>query len=176
MHSAPALDSLPGVHLLQQTPIILEKLLQSAQPEILQWKPAADRWSVSEVLAHLTDIEQMFSDRVRRMVEEKAPQFTEYDQEAAYAAGKYSRGTAREHLQKFCHARDRSLSMLRYLPADAAARTAEHNVLGTIRLAELMNEWASHDLGHIRQIAELYRARAFYANSGPFQRYSTPRP
>ncbi len=25
-----------------------------------------------------------------------------------------------------------------------------------------MNEWAFHDLGHIRQIAELYRAHAFY--------------
>ncbi|HXN24343.1 MAG TPA: DinB family protein [Candidatus Dormibacteraeota bacterium] len=176
MQPAQALDSLPGVRLLEQTPIILEKLLQSASPEILQWKPAADRWSASEVLAYLTDSEQMFSGRARRMVEEKAPQFTEYDQEAAYASGKYSGGTANEHLQKFCHERDRSLSLLRYLPADAARRTGQRNVLGTITLAELMNEWASHDLSHIRQIAELYRARAFYANSGPFQRYSNPKP
>jgi len=39
-----------------------------------------------------------------------------------------------------------------------------------------MNEWAFHDLGHIRQIAELYRTRAFYEKSGPFQRYANPKP
>jgi hypothetical protein len=176
MQPAQALDLLPGVDLLEQTPIILEKLLQTAPPDVLQWKPAAERWSVSEVLAHLIDIEQMFSERARRMVEEKSPLFTEYDQDAAYAAGKYSSGTAKEHLRKFCHERDRTLSMLRYLPAEAAHRTAQHEVLGRITLSELVNEWASHDLGHIRQIAELYRARAFYPNAGPFQRYSKPRP
>lgn len=177
MQPGRALDSLPGVQLLEQTPIILEKLLHPAAPEILQWKPSRDRWSMSEVLAHLVDIEQMFSDRARRMIEEKSPQFTEYDQQAAYAAGKYSGGTAREHLHKFCHERDRSLSMLRYVPAEAAAaRIAKHNVLGSFTLAELMNEWAFHDLGHVRQIAELYRSAAFYPNSGPFQRYSNPRP
>lgn len=176
MQPAQALDSLPGVHLLEQTPIILEKLLQSTVPDILQWKPSAERWSISEVLAHLVDIELMFSERARRMAEETAPQFSEYDQEAAYAAGKYSGGTAKEHLRKFCHERDRTVSMLRYLPGNAAARTGQHNVLGTITLAELMNEWAFHDLGHLRQIAELFRARAFYPNTGPFQRYSNPKP
>lgn len=176
MQPAQATDSLPAVHLLEQTPIILEKLLQSAPADVLQWKPVADRWSISEVLAHLADIEQMFSERARRMTAERTPQFTAYDQEAAYAAGKYSGGTAREHLRKFCHERDRSVSLLRYLPAEAGTRTGQHNVLGTITLGEMLNEWASHDLGHIRQIAELYRARAFYPNSGPFQRYSNPKP
>jgi hypothetical protein len=32
-----------------------------------------------------------------------------------------------------------------------------------------MNEWAFHDLGHIRQIAELFRARAFFPVMGPLQ-------
>jgi hypothetical protein len=176
MPTAQAFDSLPGVQLLQQTPIILEKLLQSAAPDALQWKPAPERWSISEVLAHLVDIEEVFSERARRMLEEKSAQFICYDQEAAYVAGKYSSGSAREHLRKFCHERDRNLSMLRYLPAGAAARTAQHNVLGTITLGEMMNSWACHDLGHIRQIAELYRTRVFYASSGPFQRYSNPKP
>jgi hypothetical protein len=43
-------------------------------------------------------------------------------------------------------------------------------------LSEMLNEWANHDLGHIRQIAELYRARAFHPHSGPFMKYSNPQP
>jgi hypothetical protein len=45
-----------------------------------------------------------------------------------------------------------------------------------ITLSQMLNEWASHDLGHLRQIAELYRAHAFHPHAGPFQRYSNPKP
>jgi len=174
MQAAQAKETLPGVSLLEQTPIILEKLLHSAPHEVLQWKPAPDRWSISEVLAHLLDVEQMFSERVRRMVEEQSPQLPEFDEKAVQT--KYSSGTAMEHLRKFCHERDRSVATLRYLPASAGARTGQHAKLGTITVNEQMNEWAFHDLGHIRQIAELYRTRAFYEKSGPFQRYANPKP
>ena len=30
----------------------------------------------------------------------------------------------------------------------------------------MLNEWALHDLGHIRQIAELVRARKYRAGAG----------
>ena len=33
-------------------------------------------------------------------------------------------------------------------------------------LAQMLNEWALHDLGHIRQIAELARARKYKAGAG----------
>src|SRR5947209_10862481 len=97
MQAAQAKETLPGVLLLEQTPIILEKLLHSAPQDVLQWKPGPDRWSISEVLAHLVDVEAMFSERVRRMVEEKSPQLPEFDVQAAQT--KYASGTAIEHLR-----------------------------------------------------------------------------
>ncbi len=39
-----------------------------------------------------------------------------------------------------------------------------------ITLSHLLNEWAFHDLGHVRQIAEIVRA-FFYPHMGPFQKY-----
>ncbi len=89
---------------------------------------------------------------------------------------KSSLRSCRSLTRKFCHERDRSVATLRYLPASAGARTGQHAKLGTITVNEQMNEWAFHDLGHIRQIAELYRTRAFYEKSGPFQRYANPKP
>lgn len=38
---------------------------------------------------------------------------------------------------------------------------------GEITLAEMLHEWALHDLGHIRQIAELVRARKYLPGAGP---------
>lgn len=163
-------DSLPGLGVLEQTPIILERLVALASDEQLAWKPAPQRWSISEVLAHLADVEVPgFRERIEKMARERLPRLAYYDQEAKAAAGEYSRGSAREHLKHFCHERDRSVSWLRYQPATLAAAEGEHERCGRITVAHLMNEWAFHDLGHIRQIAELLRARAFYPHMGPFQ-------
>ena len=170
-------DALPGIPVLEQTPIIIERLVWGATEEQLHWKPAADRWSISEVLAHLADVEVFgFRERVEKMMAEKNPKIAAYDQEAHYAAGKYSKDRAKENLKNFCHERDRSLSALRYVPLQAAARTGQHEKLGPITIGHLMNEWAFHDLGHIRQITELYRANAFYPYAGPFKALYTVKP
>ena len=103
-------DALPGLAVLEQTPIIIEKIVWSASEEQMHWKPAMDRWSISEVLAHLGEVEVLgFRERIQKMLEKNNPALEPYDQNAAYAAGKYSSGKAREHLKTFCHERDRSL-------------------------------------------------------------------
>ena len=170
-------NTIPGLAVLEQTPIIIEKILSAATIDQMHWKPSKDRWSISEVLAHLADVEAaVFRARIQRMLDEKDPLIENYDEKAASAAGKYSSGDARERLKEFCHERDRSLSVLRYAPAALISRTARHAELGPITAAQVMNAWASHDLGHIRQIAELYRACAFFPSMGPFQRYYTLKP
>jgi hypothetical protein len=178
MSPATSNDSLvPGLGVLEQTPIIIEKLVHLASPDQLRWKPAQDRWSISEILAHLVHVEgESFRDRIELMIKEKNQRIAEFDQEADYAAGKYSGGAPLEHLKVFCHERDRTLSFLRYMSPGALPRTGVHAIHGTITVAQLMNEWAFHDLGHIRQIAELFRARAFFPVMGPLQTGYTIRP
>lgn len=177
MPAKPLPQSLPGIAILEQTPIILEKILASATGEQFQWKPAADRWSISEVLAHLSDTERhVFCGRVGKMMKENNPPIESHDQNKAYARGEYSKGSGRENLKEFCHERDRSLSMLHYLPPEILGRTGRHETLGSITIGNLMNEWAFHDLGHVRQIAELFRSKAFYPYAGPFQQFYTIKP
>jgi len=177
MSAKPSPHALPGLAVLEQTPIIIEKILVAATDEQIQWKPAPDRWSISEVLAHLSDTElAVFRGRIEKMTKENNPVLESHDQNEAYARGEYSKGTGRENLKKFCHERDRSLSMLRYISPEVLGRTGRHEKLGTITIGNLMNEWAFHDLGHIRQIAELFRSKAFYPLAGPFQQFYTIKP
>lgn len=161
---------------LEQTPIILEKILLAATPEQLHWKPAPERWSVSEVLSHLVEVEKIFRQRAKAIAEQDFPSIESYDQEAAYRRGDYSTGRAEDHLRRFCHERDLSVSWLRYLPAAALARKGNHSEIGEFTLDELLHEWAFHDLGHIRQVSELYRSRAFYPRMGGFQQYYSVKP
>lgn len=62
--------------------------------------------------------------------------------------------------------RENNIEFLRNLPAGAGDRLALHEEYGEITMSQMLNEWALHDLGHIRQIAELARARRYQAGAG----------
>ena len=176
MQPASASEMQPAIALLEKTPRLLETMLGDLPGELLHWKPAPNRWSISEVLAHLAALEQVYAERALRMVAEDSPALAKYDLAGATARGEYSRGSAGENLALFTRTRRSSLALLVGLPASAGARAGVHSELGTITLAQMLNEWANHDLGHLRQIAELYRAHAFHPHSGPFMKYSNPQP
>lgn len=176
MQPGPAAEIRPAISLLAKTPQLLETLLADLPADFLHWKPAPDRWSISEVLAHLSALETVYADRVRRMTAEDCPALAKYDLAGAKARKDYSRGSGAENLAQFTCLRRSTVALLTDLPASTAARTGVHSELGTITLAHMLNEWASHDLGHLRQIEELYRAQAFHPNSGPFVKYSNPQP
>ena len=176
MQPASASDMQPAISLLEKTPRVLETLLGDLPGELLHWKPAPDRWSVSEVLAHLASREAVYAERAMRMHAEDSPALQKYDLAGASARGEYSRGSAGEHLAHFNRTRHSTLALLVGLPPSAGSRAGIHSELGAITLAQMLNEWANHDLGHLRQIAELYRAFAFHPHSGPFMKYSNPKP
>jgi DinB family protein len=176
MQPAAASEIQPAISLLGKTPQLLETLLGDLPAELLQWKPRPDRWSISEVLVHLSALEQVYAERVRRVMAEDSPALAKYDLDGAKGRQEYSRGSGAEHLANFTRIRRSTLTLLTKLPASAGARTGVHSELGTITLAHMLHEWASHDLGHLRQIEELYRSHAFHPNSGPFMKYSNPQP
>jgi len=159
--------------MLEKTPGLLELLLRDLPAEVLEWKPAADRWSIAEVLAHLLMIEQLYERRARRMVIEESPALARY---APPAESEVSKKTARQCLEELVALRRAFVFFLHSVPSAAGARTGIHPEMGTITLSQMLHELANHDLGHIRQIAELYRAYCFYPHAGPFRRYSQPRP
>jgi hypothetical protein len=163
---------LQWVAVLEQTPTILERMLLAATDEQMEWKPSEARWSISEVLAHLVDVEEDgFRSRFEMMTAKDMAVLPSYDQNARYAEGWYSNGHPRENLLRFCQERGRTLGWLRTRAATLGKLRGTHEALGMIRGGELLSEWAFHDLGHIRQVAELYRARAFFPAMGAFRKY-----
>lgn len=170
-------DRPPQVHTLAATPTILESILELATAEQLSWKPSAERWSIAEVLAHLVDVEvRNLRYRARKITEEDNPTFPSYDQMEEYARGTYSGKDGREQLMRFRQEREQSLAFLDQLPAAAWQRSGRHPEVGEIRLSQVLNLWAFHDLGHTRQIAELYRAQAFWDGIGSLQVYYSINP
>jgi hypothetical protein len=169
--------SLPGLGQLQATPEILRLLMEGVSEEETRWKAGPDRFSIGEALEHLSHAEgHNFRTRVERMMKEEDPELELYDQDAHFASGQYSGREAEDSFDHFEEQRELNLEYLRGLPDTAAGRTGRHPELGSITIGQMLNYWAFHDLGHIRQVAEIVRALRYHPDLGPFQRYARINP
>jgi hypothetical protein len=69
-------SDLPCLDLLDATPEILRGLMQEISDDDARWKPAPDRFSIAEVLAHLSHSEgYCYRVRVDRFLEDREPIF-----------------------------------------------------------------------------------------------------
>jgi hypothetical protein len=160
----------PGAQVLRQTPDVLRSLVANAASDQLDWQPAPDRWSISMVLAHLADVEVggMMS-RLRAIASDDNPHLPVYDQLELFRSGKKFDG--RVELARFAKGRRNTLALLDAMPVSVGERPGRHAALGDITFNQLLHEFAFHDLGHIRQVIELYRSHTFYPHMGAFQSY-----
>jgi len=159
-------NGLPCLELLEATPGILRGLMAELTEEDARWKPAPERFSVAEVLAHLSHSEgHCYRMRLDRFMAESRPEF-EPDHAGMYL-DLYRDADPEDAFDRFEAQRENNLEFLGKLPAGAGDRVALHKEYGEITMSQMLNEWALHDLGHIRQVAELVRARKYLSGAGP---------
>lgn len=161
--------TLPCLGLLEATPGILRGLMTELSDEDARWKPAPDRFSVAEVLAHLSHSEgHCYRMRLDRFLSEARPEFEPDD--AQMYLNLYHNADPEDAFDSFEEQRETNLEYLRGLATDTGERVALHKEFGEITLSQMLHEWALHDLGHVRQVAELVRARKYLAGAGPMAR------
>jgi hypothetical protein len=159
-------NGLPCLDLLEATPTILRGLMAELSAGDVRWKPAPDRFSVGEVLAHLSHAEgHCYRARLDRFLSEENPEFA--GDHAEQHLELYRDMDPDDAFDHFEEQRETNIEALRDLPPGAGDRHAVHEKVGPITLAQMLHEWALHDLGHIRQIAELVRARKYLPGAGP---------
>jgi hypothetical protein len=162
---------------LASTPEILRLLMEDVPEDLAVEKPAPDRWSLAEVLEHLSHVEgHVFRARLDLILEEDEAEVIPYDEKEYDAAGTYSGRDPEESFAHWEEQREDAVELLRDLPEEAFERTAVHPELGPFTLNHLLHDWVCHDLGHVRQIAELVRAGALISEAGPFAETYTLRP
>lgn len=159
-------EGLPCLDLLEATPGILRGLTRELTPDEARWKPAPDRFSVAEVMAHLSHSEgHCYRTRLDRFLAETRPTFE--PDEAQMYLHLYRDADPEAAFDRFKEQREANVEYLRGLPSTSGERVARHREAGEITLNQMLHEWALHDLGHVRQIAELVRARKYLDGAGP---------
>jgi hypothetical protein len=156
---------------LKSTPEKLRREISLMSPREMRTPPAPGKWSVQVILAHLDDVEGIgMRDRVEAMVRQETPTLHAFDQEARVGEMGYAREDPRRSLASFARKRRANLKWLRKLrPADLK-RKGMHQLVGEVSVENFLNEWAFHDLGHLKQILEIKRY-ALYPRMGNMQAF-----
>jgi len=154
------------LEILTTTPEKLKREISTFSRREMLARPASNKWSVQEVLAHLADVEEGgMRARVAAIIEQKNPTLPFFDQEARATELKYNTIDARQSLTRFERQRRANVKWLRTLRPAQLKRRGVHQQVGDITAEELITEWAFHDLGHVKQILEIKRY-ALYPRMG----------
>ena len=90
------------------------------RPSKREFRYAAGKWSVKEVLGHVNDTERIMSYRALRIARGDQTPIEGYEQDDYVAGGKFDRRTMDDLLEEFTTIRNATIQLFRHLDAEAA--------------------------------------------------------
>lgn len=137
----------------------LAALLRGKNKKQLTRRPAPDKWSVAEIVAHLADAEVAISWRLRQVLSANAIPIQAYDQDSWAATFDYARRDPRQSLEMFRVLRESNLALLKSAPRKLWDNYGVHQERGNENVTHIVRMVAGHDLNHLRQIEAILKTR-----------------
>jgi uncharacterized damage-inducible protein DinB len=144
---------------LAAAPRTIARALGRASGRRLARRPAPGEWSPTEVLGHLLDAEVTLGFRIRKLAAEPGAPIVAWDQDRWTDGLRHRRADARTLAAAYAALRIANVEQIRRLTPAQRRAAGRHPEYGRLRLDEILNHWAEHDLNHIEQIRAALRAR-----------------
>jgi hypothetical protein len=157
-HFHPYINLVPGDHPLA----VMESQLEEAIPlfagiseEASQRRYQPDKWSIRQVLNHVTDTERAFAFRTLWFARGFTAPLPGYDQNIAAAGAGADAVAWRDHVEEFLHVRRATIALFRNLPPEAWTRSgvASGNSVTVRALAFIIPGHWTH---HVKILRERY--------------------
>jgi hypothetical protein len=127
--------------------------LKEFHEEMWQWKPAPEKWSVHEILVHITDSEANSYIRCRRFIAEPGSGVYGYDQDAWAVKLNYHSQSVQESLDLFRLLREASYRLIKNLPEEVwQTATVRHSEMGTVTFEQWLRIYEEHIPVHLQQM------------------------
>jgi hypothetical protein len=135
----------------------LERLIKGVPAAKLRKRPGAEKWSVSEILAHLADAEIVGGFRMRLILGAPGTPVAAFDQNAWVISGHYEKRDPRKSLEQFRVVREANLGLLKSLKPEQWKHYGMHAERGQETIEHIVRMFAGHDLNHLRQVEEILK-------------------
>ncbi len=116
---------------------------------------ADGKWSIREVVGHLSDAERIFSYRLLRFARADATPLASFDENTYVPAGDFERRSLADVAAEFAAVREATLALVNGLTPEALLRTgtASGKIMSARALAWVI---AGHEVHHLRVLGERY--------------------
>ena len=133
----------------------LERLIKRVALTKLRKRPAPEKWSVSEIIAHLADGEIVGGFRLRFVLGSPGASIVAYDQDKWVTSGHYDKRDPQQSLKLFRVLRNANLGLLESLNPEQWKHYGVHSERGQESIEQIVRMFAGHDINHLRQIEKI---------------------
>jgi hypothetical protein len=137
----------------------LERLIKGVPASKLRKRPAADKWSVSEIAAHLADAEIVIGFRMRLILGAPGTPIAAFDQDSWVISGHYEKRDSRKSVEQFRVLREANLALLKSLTPEQWKHYGMHSERGQETIEHIVRMIAGHDINHLQQIERILPAK-----------------
>jgi hypothetical protein len=139
-------------------PGVLSETCRGLAEEDHRRKPGAGKLSILEHMAHMLDMERdVFSVRLRRVLEEDNPKLDPVDQEHYVDEARYEGRTFENLYDEWAELRRSNVDLVEATDDSQWPRPVRHPDLGNATFADVVHRWSRHDADHLRQIEIIAR-------------------
>lgn len=133
----------------------LNRFIKSVSRAKLRRRPAPDKWSVNEILAHLADSEIIIGFRLRLILGAPGSLIAAVDQDSAATSGHYEKRDPHKSVEQFRVVREANLALLKPLTPEQWKHYGIHSERGQETIEHMVRLYAAHDVNHLQQIEKI---------------------
>jgi hypothetical protein len=135
----------------------LTEAIKEFPGEMWHFRPSPDRWTVHEIVVHITDSEASSYARCRKLIVEPGSQVMAYDEWAWAGALRYEEQSAEDALELFKWLRHNTYNLVKDLPEHVWANTVYHPENGVMTMDDWLDTYERHISDHVSQMREVYQ-------------------
>jgi hypothetical protein len=133
----------------------LDHLIKRVPTSELCKRPSSEKWSVSEIIAHLADGEIVGAFRMRFILGSPGSPVVAYDQDKWVISGHYDERDPQKSVGLFRVLREANLALLESLDPQQWKHYGMHSERGQESIEHIVRMFAGHDINHVRQIEKI---------------------
>ena len=137
------------------TPNKLARLVKGVPASKLRTRPAPDKWSVVEILAHLADSEIVGAWRIRSILGAPGSPIQAFDQDRWVETGHYAKRDPRKCVEQFRAVREANLALFKSLTPEQWKLHGMHAERGEETIEHIVRMFAGHDVNHLGQVERI---------------------
>jgi len=140
---------------LQSTADRIRELTAGLTPEQLGAPPEPGKWSIHQIVAHLTDCELVFQTRARMIMFQNNPRLESFDQDPWVLGWMRENEPWNDTFERFSVLRRAILRLFLNAEGHDLLRYGTHTERGVQTIEDYVEMLAGHDINHLQQIERI---------------------